>query len=115
MSVWTARVLTLFPEMFPGPLGYSLAGRALAAENWGLATIDIRDFATDAYRTTIVAAHVEPIVTGSRDVDKTPNVQCEVASSSRKACQIPALGHVEPSQPPRSLGAATHSPRNVRH
>lgn len=51
MSVWTARVLTLFPEMFPGPLGHSLAGRALAAESWGLRTIAIRDFATDAHRT----------------------------------------------------------------
>ncbi len=51
MSVWTANVLTLFPEMFPGPLGHSLAGRALAAKTWGLETIDIRDFATDAHRT----------------------------------------------------------------
>ena len=45
--VWTATVLTLFPEMFPGPLGLSLAGRALADRIWALETVDIRDFARD--------------------------------------------------------------------
>jgi tRNA (guanine37-N1)-methyltransferase len=44
---WTATVLTLFPELFPGPLGGSLVGRALAAGRWQLATRDIRRFATD--------------------------------------------------------------------
>lgn len=47
---WTARVLTLFPEMFPGPLGLSLAGKALERGDWALETIDIRDFATDKHR-----------------------------------------------------------------
>jgi len=47
---WTARVLTLFPEMFPGPLGHSLAGRALARGDWALETVDIRAFATDRHR-----------------------------------------------------------------
>jgi tRNA (guanine37-N1)-methyltransferase len=42
---WRCRVLTLFPEMFPGPLGQSLAGKALEAGRWRLETIDIRDFA----------------------------------------------------------------------
>ncbi len=51
MSVWTARVLTIFPDMFPGPLGHSLAGRALDEGRWGLETVDIRDFATDTHRT----------------------------------------------------------------
>lgn len=41
---WRACVLTLFPEMFPGPLGTSLAGQALAANIWSLDTIQIRDF-----------------------------------------------------------------------
>lgn len=45
-----ALVLTLFPEMFPGPLGHSLAGRALARGDWSLETIDIRGFATDKHR-----------------------------------------------------------------
>lgn len=42
---WRCRVLTLFPEMFPGPLGQSLAGKALEAGRWRLDAIDIRDFA----------------------------------------------------------------------
>jgi len=48
--MWHATVLTLFPEMFPGPLGASLAGRALEREVWRLSAIDIRDFATDRHR-----------------------------------------------------------------
>jgi tRNA (guanine37-N1)-methyltransferase len=47
---WRATVLTLFPEMFPGPLGVSLAGRALASGLWALETRDIRDSATDRHR-----------------------------------------------------------------
>jgi len=47
---WRATVLTLFPEMFPGPLGVSLAGRALASGLWVLETRDIRDSATDRHR-----------------------------------------------------------------
>jgi tRNA (guanine37-N1)-methyltransferase len=45
-----ASVLTLFPEVFPGPLGASLAGRALAAGLWRLEPVDIRGFATDRHR-----------------------------------------------------------------
>lgn len=48
---WTAHVLTLFPEMFPGPLGHSLVGTAKAKGLWGLDTVDIRDFAHDRHRT----------------------------------------------------------------
>jgi tRNA (guanine37-N1)-methyltransferase len=47
---WRATVLTLFPEMFPGTLGLSLAGKALGEGTWALETIDIRDFATDKHR-----------------------------------------------------------------
>ena len=46
-----ASVLTLFPEMFPGALGLSLAGRALARRLWSLETVQIREFATDRHRT----------------------------------------------------------------
>lgn len=49
--MWRATVLTLFPEMFPGPLGLSLAGRALASKIWSLEARDIRDAATDKHRT----------------------------------------------------------------
>jgi len=48
---WTAAVLTLFPDMFPGPLGLSLAGRALAEDRWRLRAADIRAFARDRHRT----------------------------------------------------------------
>jgi tRNA (guanine37-N1)-methyltransferase len=48
--IWRATVLTLFPEMFPGPLGVSLAGKALASGLWGLEARDIRASATDRHR-----------------------------------------------------------------
>jgi tRNA (guanine37-N1)-methyltransferase len=47
---WHVTVLTLFPEMFPGPLGLSLAGKAHAAGLWALDTVDIRDHAHDRHR-----------------------------------------------------------------
>jgi tRNA (guanine37-N1)-methyltransferase len=47
---WSATIVTLYPEMFPGPLGLSLAGRALAEGIWSLDTVQIRDFATDKHR-----------------------------------------------------------------
>lgn len=46
---WAAHILTLFPEMFPGPLGHSLAGRALNNSVWSLDTYNIRDFAIDKH------------------------------------------------------------------
>jgi tRNA (guanine37-N1)-methyltransferase len=49
--MWRASVLTIFAEMFPGPLGSSLAGKALASGAWSLDVIDIRSFATDKHRT----------------------------------------------------------------
>jgi tRNA (guanine37-N1)-methyltransferase len=48
---FAATVLTLYPEMFPGPLGVSLAGRALEEGAWSLETVQIRDFARDKHRT----------------------------------------------------------------
>jgi tRNA (guanine37-N1)-methyltransferase len=50
MTSWRATVLTLFPEMFPGPLGVSLAGKALASGIWALEARDIRASATDEHR-----------------------------------------------------------------
>jgi tRNA (guanine37-N1)-methyltransferase len=47
---FAATILTLFPEMFPGTLGHSLAGRALAEGKWSLTAQDIRSFATDKHR-----------------------------------------------------------------
>lgn len=48
---FAAQILTLYPEMFPGPLGISLAGRALEEGKWSCSPIHIRDFATDKHRT----------------------------------------------------------------
>ena len=48
---FTAQILTLYPEMFPGPLGVSLAGRALGEGKWACDPIQIRDFAADKHRT----------------------------------------------------------------
>ena len=48
---FAATVLTLYPEMFPGPLGVSLAGRALERRDWSCEAVQIRDFATDRHGT----------------------------------------------------------------
>ncbi len=48
--MWRATVLTIFPELFPGPLGASLAGKALSQKIWSCEAIDIRDFAADKHR-----------------------------------------------------------------
>jgi len=47
---WSATILTLYPDMFPGPLEHSLAGRALGDGKWALETVQIRDFAADKHR-----------------------------------------------------------------
>ena len=49
--MWRASILTIFPEMFPGPLALSLAGKALTSGVWSLDTHDIRDAASDKHRT----------------------------------------------------------------
>ena len=48
---FAATILTLYPEIFPGPLGVSLAGRALERGDWSCQTVQIRDFASDKHRT----------------------------------------------------------------
>lgn len=53
--VWTARALTIYPEVFPGPLAAGPVGRALAAGRWRLEAVDIRGFARDKHRTVDAA------------------------------------------------------------
>ena len=48
-KMWRARVLTIFPDMFPGPLGVSLTGQALNRGLWSLDAVDIRSFAEDKH------------------------------------------------------------------
>ncbi|MEH6546277.1 MAG: tRNA (guanosine(37)-N1)-methyltransferase TrmD [Sneathiella sp.] len=50
MTVWTAHILSLYPEMFPGPLGESLAGKGLSENAWNLNVTNIRDFAAGKHR-----------------------------------------------------------------
>jgi tRNA (guanine37-N1)-methyltransferase len=49
--MWRASVITIFPDMFPGPLGLSLAGKARERGLWALDAVDLRDYATDKHRT----------------------------------------------------------------
>ena len=49
--IFEAQIITLYPEMFPGPLGISIAGRALEDRKWSCTPIQLRDFATDKHRT----------------------------------------------------------------
>jgi tRNA (guanine37-N1)-methyltransferase len=51
MSTWHVNLLTLFPDMFPGPLGQSLSGKALERGDWSFDAVNIRDFATDKHKT----------------------------------------------------------------
>jgi tRNA (guanine37-N1)-methyltransferase len=55
--LFTANIITLFPEMFPGPLNHSLAGRSLKNKIWSLATLNPRDFATDKHKTVDAPAY----------------------------------------------------------
>jgi len=55
--MWQPHILTLFPEMFPGPLGYSLAGKALQEGRWGYQLHHLRDGATDKHRTVDDASY----------------------------------------------------------
>jgi tRNA (guanine37-N1)-methyltransferase len=50
LSPWRATILTLYPDMFPGPLGQSLSGKAIAEGKWSLDAVNIRDFATTKHR-----------------------------------------------------------------
>jgi tRNA (guanine37-N1)-methyltransferase len=50
-KTWKATVLTLFPEMFPGPLRHSIAGKAFMQNKWSLDCVDMREFAADKHRT----------------------------------------------------------------
>jgi tRNA (guanine37-N1)-methyltransferase len=76
---FSATILTLFPEMFPGTLGHSLAGRALSEGKWSLKATDIRSFATDKHRTVDdhpagggVGMVLKPDIL-ARAIDETPH------------------------------------------
>jgi tRNA (guanine37-N1)-methyltransferase len=86
---FSATILTLFPEMFPGTLGHSLAGRALNEAKWGLEAKDIRSFATDKHRTVDdhpagggVGMVFKPDIL-ARAIDETPHTGPRLLMSPR--------------------------------
>jgi tRNA (guanine37-N1)-methyltransferase len=112
---FAATILTLYPEMFPGPLGVSLAGRALERGDWSCETLQIRDFATDKHRTVddtpagggagmvlkcdVLAAAVDsilPITDGERDHEV---VEGSSFAAGERPLHQPAAG-----PPPRRAG-----------
>ncbi|WP_439547398.1 tRNA (guanosine(37)-N1)-methyltransferase TrmD [Sandarakinorhabdus sp.] len=88
---WRATILTLYPDMFPGHLGHSIAGRALANATWACNAVNIRDFATDRHRTVddtpagggpgmvlradVVAAAIDAVADGRPVLAMTPRGQ----------------------------------------
>ncbi len=114
--MWRASVLTIFPEMFPGPLGTSLAGRALASGTWALETIDIRDFGIGIHRTVddtpagggpgmvmkadVLASAIDSIAADTRprillSPRGTPLTQARVADLSRGPGVVLVCGRFE--------------------
>ncbi len=92
---WRAHVLTLFPEMFPGPLAVSLAGQALAAGIWTLETVDIRGFARDKHRTVDDA----PFGGGPGMVMRPDVVDAAIAAVMERAPQL-SLVYLSPRGEP---------------
>lgn len=86
MTGWQAQVLTLYPEMFPGPLGVSLAGKALEAGIWRLAAMDIRDFARDKHRTVD-----DTPAGGGPGMVMKPDVVAEAIDAGRAELDLPLL------------------------
>jgi hypothetical protein len=84
---WRAAVLTIFPEMFPGALGLSLAGKALAEGRWVLDVIDIRDFATDKHR----SVDDTPAGGGAGMVMRTDIATAAIDAAARRARRANAL------------------------
>ncbi len=91
---WRATVLTIFPEMLPGPLAYSLAGKALRAGLWQLETVDIRDFAQDKHRSVDDAPFgggpgmvMRPDVVGRRNRRRRRDRAADPAVAARPAAR----------------------------
>ena len=89
------QILTLYPEMFPGPLGVSLAGRALAEGKWGCSPIHIRDFATDKHRTV----DDTPAGGGAGMVLKADVMAAAVDHAIEKSADLPILAMTPRGKP----------------
>jgi len=84
---WQAVALTLFPDMFPGSLGQSLAGQALSEARWALETVDIRTFAKDKHRTV----DDSPCGGGSGMVMRADVLDLAIQSTKEKAGDLPLV------------------------
>jgi tRNA (guanine37-N1)-methyltransferase len=100
-GAWRATVLTLFPEMFPGPLGHSLIGRALKDGLWTLDALDIRRFARDKHRTV----DDTPAGGGAGMVMRADVVGAAVDAARRADPESPAL-YLSPRGRPFDQGLA---------
>ena len=89
------QILTLYPEMFPGPLGVSLAGRALAEGKWACSPIQLRDFATDKHRTV----DDTPAGGGAGMVLKVDVMAAAVDPAIEKAPDLPILAMTPRGKP----------------
>ena len=96
---WKAKVLTLFPEMFPGPLGLSLAGQGLDAGVWALEAVDIRDFAADKHRTVD-----DPPFGGGPGMVMRPDVVSDAIDAAAGADPSLALIYLTPRGRPLTQG-----------
>ena len=104
---FAATILTLYPEMFPGPLGVSLAGRALERGDWTCETVQIRDFANDRHRTVddtpagggagmvlkpdVLGAAIESVGEGRPILAMTPRGRPIVQSRIREIAGAPGV------------------------
>lgn len=84
---WQAVALTLFPEMFPGPLGQSLAGQALEQGLWSLESVDIRAFARDKHRTV----DDSPFGGGAGMVMRPDVVDTAIGAAKEKVGDVPLV------------------------
>jgi tRNA (guanine37-N1)-methyltransferase len=98
---WAATVLSLFPGVFPGPLGSSLAGRALERGQWSLATINIRDFAIGKHRTVD-----DTPAGGGAGMVLRPDVVAAAVDAARTRDPISPLIHLTPRGKPLTQGIA---------
>jgi tRNA (guanine37-N1)-methyltransferase len=94
-AAWRAVVLTLFPELFPGPLGASLAGRALADGVWSLRSVDIREFGRGRHR----AVDDTPAGGGPGMVMRADVVAAAIDAAAARAPGLP-LVHLSPRGAP---------------
>ena len=110
--MWRASVLTIFPEMFPGPLAQSLAGKALG-QLWSLDAHDIRDAATDKHRTVddtpagggpgmVMKADVLARALDARAADTRPRLLMSARGAPLTQSRVAALA----AGPARSSSAA---------